>query len=72
MGGCKSNPEKSSTTKVDEHIPSGLSVSTILLFKDIESKPDVWRGKDCMKNVYELLREHEMEINNLRRNKWSN
>ena len=41
MGGCKSNSEKSSTTKVDEHIPSGLSVSTILLFKDIESKPDV-------------------------------
>ena len=27
--GCKSNSEKSSTTKVSEHISSGLSIPTI-------------------------------------------
>ena len=33
--GCKNNPENSSTTKVSEHTPSGLSVSTISSFKSI-------------------------------------
>ena len=34
--GCKNNLEKSSTTKVGEHIPSSSSVSTISTFKSIE------------------------------------
>ena len=46
IDGCKNNPEKSSTTKVGEHIPSGFSVSTISSFKCIENKHDVCRGKD--------------------------
>ena len=37
--GCKNNPEKSSTTKVSEHIPLGFpSMSTILSFKGKENK----------------------------------
>ena len=31
----KNNPEKSSTTKISEHIPLGFSISTILSFKCI-------------------------------------
>ena len=29
IGGCANNPEKSSTTKIGEHIPCGHSMSTI-------------------------------------------
>ena len=29
IDGCKNNPENSSTTKVSQHIPSDLSMSTI-------------------------------------------
>ena len=62
IDGCKNDPENSSTTKVGEHIPSGFSMSTISSFKSIENKHNVHRGKDCMKNICESLREHTMEI----------
>ena len=55
MTGSKNNHEKSSTVKICEHIPSGFPMSTILLFKDIENKHDVYRGKNCMKKFYECL-----------------
>ena len=55
---CKSNPENSSKTKVSEHIPSHFSISTISLYRSIENKHDVYRGKDCLKNFCESLREH--------------
>ena len=45
--GCKNNPENSSTTKFI--IPSCFSVPAISSCKSIESKHDVYRGKDCMK-----------------------
>ena len=45
----KSNPEKSSTTDVSKHNPSGFSKSTISSFKNIENKYDLRRSKDCMK-----------------------
>ena len=41
IDGCKNNPEKSSTRKVSEHIPSGFSMSTISSFKDIKNKHNV-------------------------------
>ena len=44
IDGCKTNPENSSTTKVSEHIPSGVSMSTISSFSSIENKHDVYRG----------------------------
>ena len=66
IDGYKINPEKSSSTKVSEHIPSGFSMSTISLFKDIEKKHDVYRGKDCMKKFCESLREHAMKIVNIK------
>ena len=60
--GCKNNPEKSSTTKVSKHIPSGFSMSAISSFRSIENKYDVYRGKDCIKNTSEFLKEHAMKI----------
>ena len=37
----KKNSEKSFTTKVDENIPCGYSVSTMWIFDVIENKHDV-------------------------------
>ena len=71
IDGCKNNPENSSTTKVGEHISSGFSMSTTSSFKSIESKHDVYRGKDCMKNFCESLREHAMKIINFQGEKLS-
>ena len=61
IDGCKNNPENSSTTKVNEHIPSGFSMSTIFSFRSIENNHDVYRGKDCIKEFCEFLREHAMK-----------
>ena len=55
IDGCKNSPEKSSTTKVGQHIPSEFSMSTISSFKSIKNKYDVYRGKDCMKKFCESL-----------------
>ena len=59
----------SSRTKVGEYIPSGFSMSTISSFKTKENKHDVYRGKDCMKTFCEFLREHTMEIINVKKKK---
>ena len=49
IDGRKNNPENSFTTKVGEHIPSSISMSTISSFKSIENNYDVYRDKDCIK-----------------------
>ena len=57
IDGCKNNPENSSTTKVSEHIPLSFLMSTISSFKNIENIHDVYKGKNCMKNLCEYLRD---------------
>ena len=44
--------------KVDgsKNIPSGFSMSTILSFKIIENKHDVYRVKDFIKKVFWILK----------------
>ena len=59
---CKRIPENSFTIKIGEHIPSGFSISTILLSKSTEIKHDAYRVKGCMKKFCESLREHKMEM----------
>ena len=49
IDGCKNNPENSSTTKINKHIPSGFSMTAISSFRSIENKHDVYSGKDYMK-----------------------
>ena len=44
-------------------------MSTILLFKNIEDKYGIHRGKDCMKTFYESLRECTMQIINVKKKK---
>ena len=69
IDGCKNDPENSSTTKLSKHIPSSFSMSTISLFRSIENRHDVYRGKDCMKKFCEFLREHAIETINFKKEK---
>ena len=55
---CKNNPENSFTLKVGEYIPSDFSISTIPLFKSIENKHDVYRGKDSVKKFCDTKTAH--------------
>ena len=68
MNGCD-NPKISSTTNLGEHIPRGLSMSVILLFKEIKNKHDVWRGEDCIKSFCECLKKYTRRINNFKKKK---
>ena len=61
IDGYKNNPENSSATEVGKHIPSDFSMPKILLVKNIKTKHDVYRSKDCMKKFCESLREHAMK-----------
>ena len=45
----KNNPTNLSITKLDEPIQSGLSMFTMSLFKKIENRHDVYKGKNHMK-----------------------
>ena len=67
--GYKSNPENSSTTKVNEHIPSGFPMTTISSFRSIKNSHDVYRDKNCMKKFCEFLRKHAKKIINFKKRK---
>ena len=67
--GCKNNPKNSFTTKVSKHIPSGFSMPTVSSFKRRENKHGIYRGKDYMKNCFELLRECAIKIINFKKKK---
>ena len=67
---CHNNPEKSSTTKVNKHIPPDNSLFTHCSFDTTKNKLDFHRGKNCMKNVCLDLREHVTKIvNYIKKNK---
>ena len=61
---CYSNPEKSSTTKINKHTPSGYSVFTQCSFDATKNKLDCYRGKDCIKPFCKDLKEHATKIIN--------
>ena len=62
IDGCANNPEKSSTTKIGEHIPCGYSMSAIWGFDRIEDKHTLYHRKDCMKKFCTSLKEHAKNI----------
>ena len=61
---CHSNPEKSSTTKINKHAGSGCSLFTHYSFDSTENNHDFYRGKDCMKNFSRDLKKHVTKIRN--------
>ena len=66
---CKNNPEKSSTTKTEKHIPCGYSMPTIQVFDHIENKHSLPCWEDCVKTFRESLREHTQNITDLGKKK---
>ena len=64
VGTCHSNPEKSSTTKINKHTASGYSLLTHCSFDTTKSKFDYHRGKNCMKNICLDLKEHATKLIN--------
>ena len=62
IDGCANDPEKSSTTKIWEHIPCEYSISTIWGFDHIKSKHTLYHGTDCVKKFCKSLREHAQRI----------
>ena len=64
MNTCHNNPEKSSTTKVNKHTPSGYSLFTQCSFDTTINKLDYYRDENCMKKLCLDLREHATKIIN--------
>ena len=61
---CHNNPEKSSTTKINKHTPSGYSLFTHCSFDITKNKLDYYGGEDCMKKFCLHLKEHATKIIN--------
>ena len=61
---CYNNPEKSSTTEINKHTPSGYSLFTHCPFDETKNKLDYYRGEDCMKKFCKDLRQHATKIIN--------
>ena len=64
MSTCQNNSNKSSTTKINKHTPSGYSIFTNCSFYKSKNKINYSRGDDCMKKFCKDLREQAMKIVN--------
>ena len=58
MSTCQNNPNKSPTTEINKHTPSGYSLFTHCSFYESKNKLNYYRGDDCMKKLCKDLREH--------------
>ena len=59
---CQNNPDLSSTTKINQHIPSGYSIYTSCSFDKSNNKLSYYRGEDCMRRFCKDLKNHAIEI----------
>ena len=64
LSACYNNPEESSTTKINKHMPSAYSIFTHCSFDKLKSKLNYYRGGDCMTKFCKDLREHATKIIN--------
>ena len=69
MSTCQNNPNESSTTEINKHIPSGYSIFTHCSFNRAKNKLNYYRGKDCIKKFCKDLREHASKIINFEKKK---
>ena len=56
MKTCHNNPKKSSTTKINKHIPSGYSLFMHCSFDTTKNKLDYYRCRDCMSSFCQDLK----------------
>ena len=69
MSNCQNSPNKSSTTKINKHTPSGYSIFTSCSFDESKNKLDYYRRDDCMKKFCKDLRKHATKIINYEKKK---
>ena len=59
---CYNNPDLSSTTKINQHMPSGYSSYTNCSFDKSNNNSSYYRGDDCMKRFCKDLKDHATKI----------
>ena len=59
---CQNNPDLSSITKINQHIPSGYSIYTSCSFDKYNNKLSYYRGEDCMRRFCKDLKDHAIKI----------
>ena len=59
---CQNNPDLSSTTKINQHIPSRYSIYSSCSFDKSNNKLSYYRGEDCMKRFCKDLMDHATKI----------
>ena len=69
MSTCQNDPNKSSTTKINKHTPSGCSIFTHCSFDESINKISNYRGDDCMKKFCKDLREYSTKMINYEKKK---
>ena len=64
---CYNNPNLSSTTKINQHVPSGYSIFTNCSFDKSYNNLSHYRGEDCMKRFCRDLKDHATRIVDFKR-----
>ena len=64
---CYNNPGLSSTTKINQHVPSGYSIFTNCSFDKSYNNLSHYRGEDCMKRFCKDLKDHATRIVDFKR-----
>ena len=64
---CYNNPNLSSTTKTNQHVPSGYSIFTNCSFDKSYNNLSHYRGEDCMKRFCKDLKDHAKRIVDFKR-----
>ena len=64
---CQNNPDLSSTTKINQHVPSGYSIYTNCSFDKANNKLSYYRGEDCMKRFCKDLKDHATKVIDFKR-----
>ena len=69
MSTCINNPNESSTTKINKHVPLGYSIFTHCSFDESKNKLNYYRKDDCMIKFCKDLRKHVTKIINYEKKK---
>ena len=69
MSTCQNDPNKSSTTKINKHTPSGYSIFTNCSFDESKNKISYYKRDDCVKKFCKDLREYSTKIINYAKKK---
>ena len=64
---CQNNPDLSSTTQINQHIPSGYSIYTSCSFDKSNNKLSYYKGEDCMRRFCKDLKDHATKIINFKK-----